>query len=158
MGNNCAGIKNKKESLSNLVSTLNPGVIFLQESKLYTKGQIKIPNYFVFETNRAQKGGGGLITAVHQEFKPSLIETEIDNSDILSVKCKIGNNNVRLINGYGPQEYDQNSQKMEFFTAFETAIQSAYLNGDLICAELDANSKIGMENLISYPHHISVNG
>ena len=55
----------------------------------------------MFETNRTQKGGGGLITAVHQEFNPSLIETEKENADILSVQCKIGNRNVRLINGMG---------------------------------------------------------
>ena len=65
---------------------------------------------------------------------------------------------VRLINGYSPQESDPCNEKIECFTAFESAIQSTKLKGDLICAELDANSKIGMENLSSDPHHISANG
>ena len=158
VGNNCAGIKNKRESLSNLIFTVNPGIIFLQETKLYTKGLVKIPNFFVFETIRAQKGGGGLITAVHEKLNPMLIESEQNIADILSVRCQIGAKSVHLINGYGPQESDAISLKDEFFMAFESAIQSAILNGDLICAELDANSKIGMENIPSDPHHISANG
>lgn len=132
--------------------------MFLQESKLYTKGQIKIPNFFIFESNRVQNGGGGLITAVHEKFSPALIEAENENPDILIVQSKIGAKNVRLINGYGPQESDAISDKLEFFTGFESAIKGAKLNGNLICAELDANSKIGMENIALDPHHISANG
>ena len=96
--------------------------------------------------------------AVHEKFNPSLIETEEDNPDILIVQCKLSNNYVRLINGYGPQESDPVSEKMKFFASFESAIQSAKLNGNLLCAELDANSKVGKENIQLDPHHISSNG
>ena len=105
MGNNCAGIKNKKESLTNLVTTLNLGILFLQETKLYTKGQIKLKSFIIFETNRALNSGGGLMTAVHEKFVPSLVQTEQDNPDVLIVNCKLGANDVSLINGYGPQEH-----------------------------------------------------
>ena len=124
MGNNCAGIKNKRESFSNLISSLNP--VFLQETKLYSKGHVTIPGFFVFETNRAQNKGGGLITAVHKKYNPSLVEADYENPDILSVQCKIGTSSVRLINGYGPQESDPSSDKLEFFTVFESAIKSAH--------------------------------
>jgi hypothetical protein len=95
---------------------------------------------------------------VHEKFNPSLIQSEKDNPDVLIVQCVISSSNVSLINGYGPQEYDPISEKMKFFTAFETAIINAKLNGNLFCSELDANSKIGMENISLDPHHISVNG
>ena len=104
VGNNCAGIKNKKESLLNMLTELKVGILFLQETKLYTKGQIRLANYVIFETNRPQNGGGGLLTAVHEKFQPSLLETENENPDILIVQCKIANYNINLINGYGPQE------------------------------------------------------
>ena len=106
----------------------------------------------------AQNGGGGLITAVHTKFNPSLVEADYENPDILSVQCTIGSSSVRLINGYGPQECDPISEKLEFFSAFESAIESGNSNGELICAQLDANSKIGMDNMSSDPHHISANG
>ena len=158
MGNNCAGIKNKKESLLSLISTLGVGILFLQETKLYTKGQIRVPNFVIFETNRAQKGGGGLITAVHGKFNPTLIQTDQDNPDVLIVQCLISRYTVCLINGYGPQESDPISEKTKFFTCFETAIISARMKGNLICSELDANSKIGTKYILSDPHQISANG
>ena len=132
--------------------------MFLQETKLYSKGHVTIPGFFVFEKNCTQNTGGGLIMAVHKKFNPSLVEADYKNPDILSVQCKIGTSSVRLINGYGPQESDPSSDKLEFFTVFESAIKSAHLNGNLICAQLDANSKIGKENMASDPHHISANG
>ena len=144
IGNNCAGIRNKKDSLLNMVKTLNVGMLFLQETKLYSKGQIKLQN-----------GGGGLLTAVHEKFQPSLVESEKENPDILIVQCKISESYVSLINGYGPQESDPMGEKIQFFSSFETAVQSGTLRGDLICAELDANSKIGMENIQSALSHIS---
>ena len=47
---------------------------------------------------------------------------------------------------------------MTFFAGFEKAMKSAKLSDNLICAELDANSKIGSENIASDPHKISANG
>ena len=81
------------------MSTLNPAIIFLQESKLYSKGQIKLRNFSVFETNRKQNGGGGLITAVHESFNPALLQTENDYPDVLIVECKIGENCVSKRHG-----------------------------------------------------------
>ena len=87
VGNNCAGLKNKLDSLDNWIKTLNPGIMFFQETKLYRKGQIQIKNFVIFETNRVQNGGGGLITAVHGKFNPTLIQSENDNPDVLIVQC-----------------------------------------------------------------------
>ena len=158
VGSNCAGIKNKSESLRNLIKTLDVGILFLQETKLCRKNQIKVPNIVIFETNRTQNGGGGLITAVHEKFEPTLLQSDQDNPDVLIVQCKISSFSVSLINGYGPQENEPHGEKMKFFTCFEIAIQSALFNGNLICSELDANSKIGLENILSDPNNISANG
>ena len=81
-----------------------------------------------------------------------------DNPDILIVQCKISNYNINLINGYGPQESETMEEKLKFFSCFETAIKNSKLNGSLICSELDANSKIRLENLDKAPNHISPNG
>ena len=78
------------------MKTLDAGIVFLQETKLYTKGQIKIPSFVIFETNRNQNGGGGLIIAVHEKFNPSLIQTEQDNPDVLIVQCVVSSSNVSL--------------------------------------------------------------
>ena len=111
LGNNCAGIKNKKESLAELMNSLNPAIIFLQETKLYIKGQISFNNFKVFETNRDLGRGGGLITTVNIKLDPVEIQSENNNPDVLIVQCKLSNYSVSLINGYGPQESESLSEK-----------------------------------------------
>ena len=41
IGNNSAGIKAKSDSLQNVLHQLTPGVVLIQESKLYKKGTLK---------------------------------------------------------------------------------------------------------------------
>ena len=35
VGNNCAGLKGKKDSFENLLKTFSPAIVMLQETKLY---------------------------------------------------------------------------------------------------------------------------
>ena len=156
VGNNCAGIQNKKESLKNMIDVLNPAVVFLQETKVYSKGRVQLKDFEIFESIRDHNLGGGLLTAVHKNFEP--VECESENQDVLVVQCKISSYQVNLINGYGPQEADTLTEKMNFFNSFESAIVEGLLSGNLVCAQLDANSKIGMEYIHNDPNHISNNG
>ena len=126
IGNNCAGIRNKKDSLLNMVKTLNVGMLFLQETKLYSKGQIKLQNFVMFETNRSQNGGGGLLTAVHEKFQPSLVETEKENPDILIVQCKISESYVSLINGYARKKVTQWAKRFSFSRLLKQLFRVAY--------------------------------
>ena len=140
------------------MNSLNPAIVFLQETKLYYKGQISFNNFKVFETNRDLGRGGGLITTVNMKLDPVEIQSENNNPDVLIVQCKLSNYRVSLINGYGPQESESLSEKMEFFNCLEVSIIKSRMRGDFICVQLDANSKIGMENIIDDPNHISPNG
>ena len=76
-----------------------------QEIKLRKSGTIKIENYQIFEKIRSGFGGG-LLTAVDLNLEPVLIESANEESEILTVQCKIDLSNIRIINGYGPQEDD----------------------------------------------------
>ena len=62
----------------------------LQEVKVYQKGQIKLPDFRIFEKLRPQNGGGGLLTAAHVNLDPCLIQSEQDNPNLLVVQCMIG--------------------------------------------------------------------
>ena len=58
---NCAGLNSKWQSFNKLMSDINPGVFFGQETKLTKKQKFKIENqnYTVFRLEREKTGGGG---------------------------------------------------------------------------------------------------
>ena len=109
IGNNIAGLSGKKDSLENLIISCRPGIIMLQETKLYKMGSFKYPDYCVFECLRENKGGGGLMTLIHENLNP--VHLPIENvsdgnitKNILTVEASMGNCRVRCMNIYGIQE------------------------------------------------------
>ena len=117
---------------------------------------IKEDNFIIFEQLRKTSGGGGLLTAVHQNLSPVCISDEKD--DILVVQAKIGTRSVRLINAYGPQENSNEENKNEFYNNLETEVMKSKLAGAMICIELDANAKLGSLIIPNDPNNQSENG
>ena len=110
LGINAAGIGNKLESFKRNISLFKPAVFFIQESKLYKKGKIKVDDYVIFECVRKNGCGGGLLTAVHKNLNPVSIGDNTDD-EVLVVHATIMNKKVRFINGYGPQEDETEKSK-----------------------------------------------
>ena len=83
-----------------------PGVLTIQETKCRAKGLVKLNNYVVFERVRPKGCGGGLLTAIHSNLDPVLVEISESSQEVLVVEAKVGNRRTRFINAYGPQEED----------------------------------------------------
>ena len=72
-GINAAGLKSKMDSLQNRVKQLKPGVIMIQETKVYHEGTLELENYDAFELTRKSKEGGGLAIYTHHSLEGVLI-------------------------------------------------------------------------------------
>ena len=64
---------------------------------------------------------------------------------------------LRLINGYGPQEADEESSRT-FMNRIDLEVKSSMLAGALVCIEMDANSKLGPDIIKNDPKEQSKNG
>ena len=115
VGSNAAGLLNKKESFLRNLSLFNPGVYFVQESKVPRKGKVKHSDYVMFERIRSNGGGGGLLTAVHKNLNPVSIGNDTEE-EVLVVQADILDKKVRFINAYGPQEDE--IVKSKYFISF----------------------------------------
>ena len=152
-GSNSAGLKCKMDSLKQNIDTLKAGAFLIQESKLYKKGQIKIKEFQVFELLRTESKGGGLAIGLHESMDPVLISEGDDSTEILVVQGKVGDQNIRFINGYGPQESDTEEKRKFFFARLDEECERALLADVGVIIQMDANSKIKNDK-----HDISNNG
>ena len=115
IGSNAAGLKQKMYSLQSKIQQFQPACIFIQETKLYKKGQISLDGFQCFEHVRVNSKGGGLLLAIHKSFDPVLIYEGNDDVEILVVQGKIGKTDIRFLNAYGPQEDDDKEKIIGFY-------------------------------------------
>ena len=112
LGCNANGLNGKQDSLQNAISHFdNPSCITIQETKL-KRNNFKIPGYQIFLRNRDGLGGG-LLTAIESNLFPVMISSP--QTEILVVQVKIGQLDVGIINGYGPQEDDSTTSIHSFW-------------------------------------------
>ena len=150
-GSNANGLKSKFDSLLNVINIFDkPSCITIQETKLRTNGLNNILGYQVFQLNRTGLGGG-LLTAAHDDLDPVLIKADIE-VELLIIQVKIGNNQVRIFNAYGPQE-NNFDESLNFWSSLEKEIIESRQENCYILIQMDANAKLD-SNL----HKMSENG
>ena len=71
---------------------------------------------------RKDKGGGGLLTAVHKTLKPVSVSEE-DDTEILVVQGIVNDSKIRFINGYGPQENYNEERRGKFFSRLDLDVK-----------------------------------
>ena len=166
IGNNVDGILKKLESLENLIQHENPAVIFLQETQVKRAGRIQTPSASKFtwyefnRTKNAEKGykGGGVAIGVHNKLEPSYISEGDDDAEALTVEVWIEDAPIRLICGYGPQEYDGVKRKDKFWSYLHSEVQNAQADGAGVIIQMDGNCWAGSEVIQDDPKPQNNNG
>ena len=94
MGTNSAGLTSKKESFFNLVNSLNPSIITIQETKHTKIRNLNLPGYQNFERLRNGKSGGGILTCIIEDLDPVLIHVANDDIELMTVEVKVGTEKI----------------------------------------------------------------
>ena len=151
-GNNTAGLKNKKDSLeANIDIFKKPSCITLQETKLPKYTNFQLGDYQIFQKNR-NISGGGLLTAVDPVLNPVLLESRNEEAEILAVQIALKDKNLRIINGYGPQDDDPQQIRLNFWLGLEEEIISAKHENCMVIVQMDANAKVGKDIIENDPN------
>ena len=95
---------------------------------------------------------------IHMGLQPVLISEYSDSFELLVVEIVTGNQSIRVMTGYGPQENWEDKERMPFYTALETEIASAELQGKSVIIAPDANAKLGPTYFPNDPEDMSKNG
>ena len=165
VGNNADGLGNKLESLENMLKE-NPAGVFIQETYFNRPGRIKTPSskkYTWYELNRtsnADKGerGGGIALGVLNSLKPSWISEGDDDCEALTIEIWVEGFPIRLVCGYGPQNYDKTYRKEMFWNYLNNEVENATNNGAGFILQMDGNLWAGKNIIKDDPRDQNQNG
>ena len=158
---NVASLKGRFTSLEKVIHDLKPSLFSLQETHLNKQGQIEIKNskdFQVFEHTRKGKGGGGLALGARKDLSPVGVNQGKGETETLTVKVSTGGLEIRVTNGYGPQNYADNDVKTEFWNYMENEVKASDQSGAGCVILMDANSWLGKDILPDDPNNQNENG
>ena len=158
---NCAGIKSKLESFSNILNNVNPHIWTLQETKLKPNENLKFElakNYQIYQLSRQNSEGGGLALGVCNDIESTLLREGDDRQEALVVQIEIKKSQIRIIVAYGPQENAAKEKKEEFWKFLEEETIKAELLGQGLIIQMDGNVHGGPELVKNDPNSQNING
>ena len=103
---NVNGLKSKADSIKQLVAENNVDILLLNETKVYTSKAINIKGYQSFPVVRKDRQGGGIFIGVGHGSYETVMVSQGDDADFVTVRLKNNREGIRLILAYGPQEND----------------------------------------------------
>ena len=141
---NVNGFKGKQDSIQNIVETLQPKIIAFCETKVAAGYNIKsvLPQYEII-SKPTKCGQKGLAIGVKLDTFNSILDvTSSATPDIMTVRIRMTQCNIRLILAYAPQETESVETREEFYTELEIEISKCKMAEDLPFVIGDLNAKI----------------
>lgn len=159
LGVNAAGLKSKIFTFKKVLDSLNPSVVFIEETKYKEEGKLKLDNYIIFELVRESgDGGGGLAIACTEDLKPVMTRKGNDEAEALTVEISVEKMKIKCVAGYGPQENCLKEYKLKFWNYIEEEASNAWNNGLGFIFHCDGNLWAGSDLIPGDPRSQNKNG
>ena len=130
IGINANAIMGKIDTFENWLSHFLPDIFTIQETKVGTSGQIKSKNmnlYQLYEQIRTVNPGlgGGLCVGVHKKLPSTILREGGEEVECISVQVEIGQQEMVVVCGYGPQLYSSPARKEQFWEYLDREVEEA---------------------------------
>ena len=143
VGINTTGIMYKIDSFENWLRESNQAIFTMQETKVAISGQIQSQStnkYQLYEQIRDinPRLGGGLCIGVNRDL-PSTLLRGGEEVECLTVEVQVGQQELVVVCGYGPQVYAIPSRKEKFWEFLDKEVQEASREDKMLLAQIDSN-------------------
>ena len=102
--------------------------------------------------------GFGLAIGILKELNPVWICDGGDNVEALTIKISLKEMSTRITNAYGPQEYDEQQKKLNFWHYLDNEVSECQSEGTGCMIYMDENAWLGSSWIKNDPHSMNKNG
>ena len=158
LGVNANNLLNKIDSFKNWLKEKSPAIFIVQETKVPTLGQLKtISNQFqIYEQIRENNPGlgGGICIGVSKNLHSTLLREGGVDVECISVLVEVGQHEIVVVCGYGPQENAGLAKKESFWHYLEREVEEASREDKMLVIQMDSNSWLGKNTIPGDPNLI----
>ena len=146
---NMRGYKSKEPSLKKILKKQIPSMVILNETQLIGKMQVNLSAYTTWNRNRTEKGGGGIATAVHQQYSATAVGVgEGEHEDkYLITRVEAFEPALNVINSYGEQRSTQKEEVEHKWSRLRKEMENIRIKGEFCCLGGDLNKLLGCDQL-----------
>ena len=119
---------------------------------IISNAAIRIRGFQSFSAVRQKNGGGGLYIGIRHGLCESVMTDSGRNAEFITMRINCRDRGLRVILVYGPQEYDSEENRNDFYDSISVETERCYLNGDSFILAGDFNAKLGSD-IIKYDIH-----
>ena len=159
LGINSNNILNKLDLFESWLKEKSPAIFMLQETKVPSIGQIQTfstKKYQMYEQIQEINPalGGGLCVGVTQDLPSALLREGGEGVECISVQVQLGQQEMVVVGGYGPQENASPSRKEAFWQYLEREVQEASREEKMLLIQMDSNAWLGQNVIPGDPNKI----
>ena len=150
----------KLDSFDNWIRESKPGIFTMQETKVTIMGQIQSQStnkYQLYEKiQEVNPGlGGGLCIGVNKNLHSSLLREGEEEVECLTVQVQVGQQEMVVVCGYGPQVYASPARKEKFWEYLGREVQEASREDKMLVIQMDSNCWLGGNIIPGDPNKIA---
>ena len=142
---NLRGYKSKEHSLKKIVKKVKPSMVLMNETQMLGKMKVSPTPYTTWTRNRTDKSGGGVATAVSQQFSESAVgsgEGENDEEYIVT-RLEAFKPALNVVNSYGEQRKTRKEEVEEKWGRLRRLLEEIRMRGEFCLLAGDLNKLVG---------------
>ena len=146
---NIRGLRSKEGSLKKIMRKVRPSMMLINETLLRGRMKPQLEPFVCWNKNRQGKGGGGVVTAVAQEFRDSTMGLGEGEEDDEVLVTRVGKFHPALtvINCYGEQKSTKVEVVEEKWRRLVKEMEAAKARGEFCLVGGDLNKWVGADEL-----------
>ena len=146
---NIRGMRSKEKSLQKILKRVRPSMLLLNETHLTGRMKPNLDRYLSWTKNREGRGGGGIVTAVRQEYGETTMgvgEGE-EGDEVLVTRIGSFQPALTVINCYGEQRSTKIEVVEEKWRRLVKKMEEVRSRGELCLLSGDLNKLVGSDEL-----------